>query len=446
MPMLISYKPAMTIFLIIVMTALYGLLSRFHSTPAIEPAKPAPVAMVGDCLESRFPSGFRASRANAERLVADCSNAIQSGILTPSGLALARLNRGTVRMALGDTILASGDYLEALKHYDSAIDPMQPDALALYRRGAVLDGLGQSDRALKDFNQAIRLDPKYPLAFYGRGILLATRERAYARAIADFDKVLQLEPNNVDALTRRGDAYGQLGDFGHAIGDLDRAVQLAPDDVEPYIYRGLVNHRRGKNQLAVADFDTVLKLDPRNVFALRDRGGLYAVNGQPDLAIRDLDAAIALQANDPLSFYNRGYAYFTKRDYKMAILDYGTAIELDPNMGLAYTNRCLTRTIVGQDLVAALEDCDKALKLKPYNLDVRETRGFIYLKLGDPAIAIVEYNAALEVDPNRALALYGRGLARIRMGRVTDGRADQAAARVLDPAVEQQFSLYGVAD
>ena len=95
-------------------------------------------------------------------------------------------------------------------------------------------------------------------------------------------------------------------------------------------------------------------------------------------------------------------------------------------------------------MVAALADCDTALKTMPTNLDVRVTRGFIYLKLGDPAIAIVEYNAALDVDPNRSLALYGRGVARVRMGQTKDGEADQAAARALNPSVERQFAPYGV--
>ena len=86
-------------------------------------------------------------------------------------------------------------------------------------------------------------------------------------------------------------------------------------------------------------------------------------------------------------------------------------------MGLAYNNRALSRAVAGSDLVAALADSDQALKLLPLNLEVRDTRGFIYLKLGDPALALNEYNAALTIDPNRALSLYGRGLARIRMGR-----------------------------
>ena len=54
---------------------------------------------------------------------------------------------------------------------------------------------------------------------------------------------------------------------------------------------------------------------------------------------------------------------------------------------------------LGSDLVAALADSDQALKLLPLNLEVRDTRGFIYLKLGDPALALNEYNAALTIDP-----------------------------------------------
>ena len=64
--------------------------------------------------------------------------------------------------------------------------------------------------------------------------------------------------------------------------------------------------------------------------------------------------------------------------------------------------------------------------------------------LGDPALALNEYNAALERDPNRAIALYGRGLAKIRTGDIKGGEGDQAAARTLDPEVKQQFASYGL--
>ena len=423
--------------------------SRVDAGKPAAPAAPQPAAAAvlepstkeffDDCVRGGAPT-----TANAEQRVAACSKALQSRQLTPSEVALARLTRGAARTVLGDKIMASDDYTEALKHYDSAIDPANPDALNMYRRGASLDALGQTDRALTDYGAAIRLDPKSTRAYFGRGVLLASRTRAYDRAIADFDKVLALEPDNVDALIRRGDAYSQLGQPGRALADLDRAVVLAPGNAQAYVFRGLAQSRRGEPQLAVKDYDAALQRNPREINALVNRAAIHANAGQQDLAIRDLDAALAIDKNNPVALYNRGYARFAKREFDQAIADYGAALELDPYMGLAYNNRCLTRAIDGRDLVRALADCDAALKLMPLNLDVRDTRGFTYLKLGDPALAINEYNAALDIDPNRTIALFGRGLARIRNGQTTEGEADQAAAKVLDPEVERRFSAYGL--
>ena len=347
-------------------------------------------------------------------------------------------------MALGDRIMTAGDFTEALKHYDSAIDPNNPDALNLYRRGAALDALGQTDRALDDYSEAIRRDPKSPLAFYGRGVLLASRKRAFTRAIADFDKVLELQPDNIDALILRGDAYSQLGQAGRALVDLNRAVADAPDNAQAVLHRGVAQGRRGEDRLALADYDQAIKLNPRYVDALVNRAAVHAAAGRPADAIRDLDTALAIQPNNVIALYNRGYAHFGQRAYDKAIADYDAAIQLDPSLGPAYNNRCLTSAIAGRDLVRAMADCDVALKLMPVSLDVREVRGFIYLKLGDPAIAIAEYDAALAINPNQPLALWGRGLARVRNGQTKEGEADQAAARVLDPNVERQFSIYGL--
>ena len=126
------------------------------------------------------------------------------------------------------------------------------------------------------------------------------------------------------------------------------------------------------------------------------------------------------------------------------ILDYGTAIYFESELGVAYSNRCLALAAANRNLVNALADCDHALKLLPADIDVRETRGFVFLKLGDPAIALSEYEAALRLDPNRPLALYGLGLAKIRMGRAVEGKADQDAAIALYPGIRKQFSEYGL--
>jgi tetratricopeptide (TPR) repeat protein len=400
---------------------------------------PALTKVYEECVSGVFPT-----QADAQRRAAACSAALQSRQLKPEEIALARLTRGIARTALGDKTLAGEDYVEAVQRYDHLIDPANPDALALYRRAAALAGSGQTDKALEDYSAAIKANPKASLAFLGRGVLLAERKRSYDRAVEDFDKVLALEPNNVEALISRGDAFSQLGDMGRALADLNRAVALAPQSPVPLLTRGQIESRRGNNAGAASDYEAALKIDPRNADAMINLAAIQSMQGKADAAVKLLDQAIAIDNSNPLAFYNRGYAWFALKGYDKAIADYGKAIELEPRLGLAYNNRALSRAVAGSDLVAALNDSDQALKLLPLNLEVRDTRGFIFLKLGDPQLALKEYDAALTFDPNRALSLYGRGLARIRTGDTAGGKGDQAAALTINPEVANDFAMYGL--
>jgi len=412
---------------------------RATETPAPADRPPTDRATFDRCVRGGFPTP-----ENAEQRNADCSKAILTRQLSPDDLALARLIRGSARMALGDKVMAREDYVEALKRYDSLVDSKNPEALDLFRRAAAHDALGDTEKALYDYGRAIRLDPGATLAFLGRGVLLATRKRAYERAIEDFNKVLVLEPDNVQALIRRGDAFSQLGETGRGLVDLDRAIALAPQSTQAYFYRGLIHARRNETVAALSDYNAALERGPRNVEALTSRAAIFSLEGKLDLAIGDLDAAIAVDKDNQYAFFNRGFARFAQANYQKAIDDYTSAIALDPSFGLAYNNRALARAVVGKDLPQALADCDMALKLLPGNLDVRDTRGFVYLKLGDPALALNEYNAALEKDPNRTTALFGGGLAKIRMGNAKSGEGDQAAARALNPEIDKQFAFYGL--
>jgi tetratricopeptide (TPR) repeat protein len=173
------------------------------------------------------------------------------------------------------------------------------------------------------------------------------------------------------------------------------------------------------------------------------RASLYTLRGEQNRAIADLTQAIRVVPNAPMPYYNRGYAYFARGDYDKAIADYSEAIKLNPRLAVAYNNRCLTRAVVGKDLPDALRDCDEALRLQPGNVDALDTRGFIYLKLGDYKVSINEYDGALQADAGRSRALYGRGLARVKSGDKS-GEADIAAAVRKNPKVAEDFARYGV--
>jgi len=80
----------------------------------------------------------------------------------------------------------------------------------------------------------------------------------------------------------------------------------------------------------------------------------------------------------------------------------------------------------------------------PDSIAVRNSRAPRYLKTGKPILARVEYEAAPKREPNNALALYGRGLARIRLSDTTGGEADRTAAALLDHDIELHFRSHGM--
>jgi Flp pilus assembly protein TadD len=67
-----------------------------------------------------------------------------------------------------------------------------------------------------------------------------------------------------------------------------------------------------------------------------------------------------------------------------------------------------------------------------------------FLKLGQWASAITDYNAALRLDPKLPSALYGRGFARLKTGDRAGSDADIAAAEAVELNIAGKFARYGL--
>src|SRR5439155_12696455 len=80
----------------------------------------------------------------------------------------------------------------------------------------------ESDKAIADCNQAIRLEPNDTNAFFNRGYAYKAKGR-YDRAIEDYDRAIRLNPNHADAINNRS-----KGQYDRAIEDYDRAIRLNP--------------------------------------------------------------------------------------------------------------------------------------------------------------------------------------------------------------------------
>jgi tetratricopeptide (TPR) repeat protein len=56
----------------------------------------------------------------------------------------------------------------------------------------------------------------------------------YQRAIDDFNQAIQLDPLFANAYKDRGIAQLELGEYARAVEDFDQAVQINPQDAEAY--------------------------------------------------------------------------------------------------------------------------------------------------------------------------------------------------------------------
>src|SRR6516225_4005720 len=84
-----------------------------------------------------------------------------------------------------------------------------------YDRGNAWRNKGDLDRAIADYNEAIRLDPKDAKAYNNRGI--ASRAKAdLDRAIADYNEAIRLDPN-AGSYKNRGVANLYAGSLSKAL-------------------------------------------------------------------------------------------------------------------------------------------------------------------------------------------------------------------------------------
>ena len=222
-------------------------------------------------------------------------------------------------------------------------------------------------------------------------------------------------------------------------GGRERGDKLA----EVFNNRGVAYRLKGDHDRAIADYAQAIRINAKFTAAFINRGVAYDHKGDYDRAIQDYDQAIKLKPSAEAHF-NRGNAYLGKTQYASAIDDYNQAIKLKADFAAAFDNRCWARAVVGI-LKQALADCNEALRLMPGNASTHDSRAFIFLKMTHYDAAVSDYDAALQVDPKLAFALYGRGLARLR-NEDPAGEADIAAAKALQADIAEEYARYGMPD
>jgi tetratricopeptide (TPR) repeat protein len=199
---------------------------------------------------------------------------------------------GSIRKYVGPTTSAAGsgtrkkNYDKALADYEQALR-IDPQEAVFYRdRGNVALARKQYDRALADYSEAIRQNPKYYVPFLQRGKVWVVKKQ-YARALADFNEVVRLDPKG---------SYGQTA--------LAWFLATCPD----------AKYRDGKKAVASAQIACKVSKGPEEFATL---AAAFAESGDFEQAVEWQSKAIDLATAEQRSeFETRLDLYKNKRPYR----------------------------------------------------------------------------------------------------------------------------------
>jgi tetratricopeptide (TPR) repeat protein len=296
------------------------------------------------------------------------------------------------------------------------------DYLAYNNRGSAYLFKKDYDRAIADFNQAIKLQPDRINAYLNRAAAYLSKQD-YDRALADVNRVIQLQPDFALAYVNRATVYLLKQDYERGLEDLSQAIKLQPNLAFAYLKRGAIYDTKGDDELALKDYNEAIKLQPNSGTSYTVRGDLYSDKGGYDRAIADFNQAIKLQPDSADAYRSRGRSYREKRNYDRAIVDFNQAIKLEPGNADLYNSRGWTYAQKG-DYDRAIVDLNRAIKLNPNEADFYDSRGFAYAGKGDSGRAIADYNQALKLKPDADYAYYHRGIVYRKLGRNREAIAD----------------------
>lgn len=390
-------------------------------------------------------------------------------------------NLAEVYNALGRVYYLAGYYREALENTTKALDHNPNYVEALYYRGLTHYQLGDYEKALDDFEQAVdivmewdrtarRLDQLVQREAEGGLSPSAARDKQriqedlaqkYARA-AEFAQEKAMRPALYLAL---GDAADANGEWGRARNSYRKA--LDPDlggnaaDPFPWVKIGLASFHEATHVFyhegllytavdiiedAISNVDEAVLIDaayPPAHKALGDiflfQANTYVSDPTRKIVSHSYEDAIARYSEaisgDPEyvdAYLGRAQAYLDSGDPDSAIADLQTALELAPRKAELYAALAQAQ-VMTEDYDAAISTAQTALGLDPDNAQALNAAGLAYYYRGDLALAADAFMRAIEADPTQHQSYTNLGNTYFQMGSWHRAREQYEKALELIP-------------
>lgn len=378
------------------------------------------VAMLSKALEAvgRHPDPSMAPkteeglilRARAYETLKDQRRALKDldmAIMVSSGSARAWTSRGQLKTRMNRHSAAAKDLDKALE-----IDPKH--APALIARGDLLASRRAFDKAMEDYSAAIESNPGLAEAYANRGVLYSVYLRDFKNGLADLTKATTLEPRKPLYQLHLGAALLKNRDYWKAIAAFNRALELEAPKARVLVRRAEAHYGLGNRTKAFKDIDAALKEDPRSSDAYATMGGFRLGEKDYPLAVQDLNLAISYDKKNHTAYFNRGRAYGGLGEYGRSARDLGSAVRHGERPFEAYAKLCHAERLRG-NYRRAIRACDRSINIDRTHYPAYAQRGLAHLARGSFERAVRDLDEAGRLGPQSAHLLLARSVAHAGM-------------------------------
>jgi tetratricopeptide (TPR) repeat protein len=232
-------------------------------------------------------------------------------------------------------------------------------------------------------------------------------------------QVLQIDPNQPDALHLLGGIAHQVGKSDIAVDLISKSIAAYAQNAEAHYNLGVVFESLGKPENAVASYRNTLSLEPRHLNALNNMGNAYRSLGKADEAISSYRQALSVSPDFSAAHNNLGNVFKSIGSSEDALDSYRAAITHDPGFAEAHSNLGIMLQEVEQ-LEDAIISLRQALSLKPNYAEGQNNLGSALKQQGKTDEAISCFRKALEINPNYSEAHNNLGNAQFDQGNTED--------------------------
>lgn len=254
----------------------------------------------------------------------------------------------------------------------AALDIAKEDTegLSHYIMGVYCEDLGDIDRAIQEYQKALKSDPESSL----------------------------LHLNLASVFIKKNDAVS-------AIAELKQSIGLAPDAVEPHAILALVYAAQNKVDLATQEYALALKnaakFEPENIEIYKSLGAIYLQQEKLKEAESIFKLVLGMAPADAQAHFYLGSIYYDSKDYIAAEKEFKAALKLKPDYHEALNFLGYFYLEQDKNINKAGAMIRKALELQPENGAYVDSLGWFYFKKGKfkEALSELEKAASYLSDP-----------------------------------------------